>query len=111
MVGISGFMRVRCVVETASARSLPSLMSPAVEPNGAMKKCTRPVMTSVSASGMPLWGTCTTSMPALLRIISPPKCVALPVPAEVKLSCPGFALASATRSLTERTSSELGTTR
>ncbi|MNC96525.1 hypothetical protein D3C83_139220 [compost metagenome] len=68
-------------------------------------------MVSVSASGMPLCGTCTMSMPAAALNISPPKCVELPVPAEVKLSWPGFALAIAIRSFTDFTSSDTGTTR
>src|ERR1043166_4235119 len=65
-----------------------------------MKNCTRPVIVSPSASGMPLKGTCTTSIPAMERNISPAKCVPLPTHAEEKLSCPGFAFAAATRSET-----------
>ena len=38
------------------------------------------------------------------------KCVPLPVPAELKLSWPGFAFASAISSCTLLTPSELGTT-
>ncbi len=67
-----------------------------------MKNCTRPVMVSVSDSGIPLKGTCTTSIPAIALSCSPAKCVPLPTPAEEKLSCPGLAFAAATSSPTER---------
>ena len=49
---------------------------------------------------MPLYGMCTTSMPAASRNFSPLMCVPLPVPAEAKLSCPGFFFASAISSAT-----------
>jgi len=66
-----------------------------------MKNCTRPVMVSVSDSGIPLKGTCTTSIPAIALNCSPAKCVPLPTPAEEKLSWPGFSFARASSSATE----------
>ena len=74
-----------------------------------MKNWTRPTIASVSASGTPLYGTCTTSMPAADLNTSAAKCVPLPAPAELKLSCQGFAFAIAIRSCTLFTASELGT--
>ena len=44
--------------------------------------CTCPPIRSISAGFMPLFGTCTISMPALLLSISPARCEALPTPAE-----------------------------
>ena len=73
---------------------------------GAIENWTRPLITSVSDSGMPLNGMCTTSMPALCLNISPAKCVPLPLPAEEKLIWPGFAFASAIRSCTVLTLSD-----
>ncbi len=61
-------------------------------------KSTRPVMTSVSASGMPLNGTWIASNPALTRKRSVLRWVAEPTPAVAKVSPPGLDLAAATRS-------------
>ena len=65
---------------------------------GEKKYVTRPVIVSVSASGVPLYGMCTTSMPAASLNFSPLMCVPLPVPAEPKLSVPGLFFAAAMRS-------------
>src|ERR1019366_7000913 len=100
MVGISGYMLERCFELTPSARNLPSFTSVTELAIGAMANCTLPATASVSDSGMPLYGTWTTSMLALCFNISPAKCVPLPVPADEKLSCPGLALASAMNSCT-----------
>ena len=59
---------------------------------------------------MPLKGTCTTSIPAIERSISPAKWVPLPTPAEEKLSWPGLAFAAATSSATVFTPRDGGTT-
>src|SRR2546430_6655916 len=45
-----------------------------------MKNCTRPATVSASASGMPLKGTCTTSIAAIALKISAAKWVPLPTP-------------------------------
>ena len=65
---------------------------------GAKKQHTRPAMVSAIASGVPLYGTCVTSMPVASLSFSTLRCVPLPMPAEAKLSSPGFAFASATKS-------------
>src|SRR6516225_112122 len=57
-------------------------------------------MTSVIASGLPLKGTCTATIPALAKKRSALIWTPLPTPAEAKLSEPGLALAAATRSPT-----------
>ena len=57
-------------------------------------KSTRPVMTSVSASGPPRNGTCVTCRPALTMNRSAAQWVALPTPAEAKLIPSDFALAT-----------------
>ena len=66
----------------------------------------RPVIRSMSVSGTPLYGTCTTSMPAAKRNCSAFRCVPLPTPDEPKLSWPGFCFASAINSLTDFAPSE-----
>ena len=50
-----------------------------------LMKSTRPVTTSVSASGPPLNGMWVASIPAATRRRSAPQCVALPMPAEAKV--------------------------
>ena len=55
-------------------------------------------MVSPIASGVPLYGTCCTSMPVAILSFSRLKCVPLPMPAEAKLSLPGFAFAALTKS-------------
>ena len=62
------------------------------------QKSTRPVITSVSTSGMPRNGTCTPSNPALKRKRSVVKCVDEPTPAVPKVIAPAFCLAAATSS-------------
>src|SRR5262249_27456469 len=57
-------------------------------------KSTRPVMTSVSASGPPRKGTWVALKPALTMKRSAAQWVALPTPAEAKLRLPSFALAT-----------------
>ncbi len=55
-------------------------------------------MVSAIASGVPLYGMCVTSMPVAILSFSRLKCVPLPMPAEAKLSLPGFAFAASTKS-------------
>ena len=55
-------------------------------------------MVSPIASGVPLYGTCCTSMPVAILSFSRLKCVPLPTPAEAKFSLPGLAFAAATKS-------------
>ena len=90
----------RFAVLTPSATSLPSRIFGSAAEIGEKKYVIRPVIVSVSASGVPLYGMWTTSMPAASRNFSALMCVPLPVPAEPKLSAPGFAFAAAIRSAT-----------
>src|SRR5258706_1129059 len=110
-VGTAGSNGSRFAEDTASATSFPSLTRFTEFAIGAMKNCTRPVMVSVRDSGIPLNGTCTTSTAAMALNISAAKWVPLPTPAEEKFSWPGFALAAAIRSATDRRPSEGATTR
>ena len=57
-------------------------------------KSTRPVSTSVSASGPPLNGTWVASNPAASRSRSAAQCVALPMPADANVMLPFFAAAT-----------------
>src|SRR5213592_3334246 len=57
-----------------------------------MKNCTRPATVSPSASGIPLCGTCTTSIAAIALKISAAKCVPLPTPADEKVDLAGARL-------------------
>src|SRR4029077_13886266 len=59
---------------------------------------TRPVITSVSTSGMPRNGTCTPSNPAEKRKRSVVKWVDAPTQAAPKVIAPAFCLASSTSS-------------
>ena len=81
MVGTSGSAELRFGVETASATSLRSRMKGSADAIVEKQKSTRPVITSVSTSGMPRNGTCTPSNPALKRKRSVVKCVDEPTPA------------------------------
>ena len=58
------------------------------------------------ASALPLYGTCSSLTPASMLKSSPPRCEPLPRPAEPKVIWPGFAFASAIRSLTDLTGSD-----
>ena len=102
MVGTSGSSASRFSDDTPSASSLPSRTCGTALAIGAMKNCTRPVIASASASGMPLNGMCTTSIFAMLFSSSPAKCVPLPIPADEKFIAPGLARAAASRSFSER---------
>ena len=82
MVGTSGSVRERLGVLTASAVSLPSLISGSAADMPIEVKSTRPVITSVSASGPPRNGTWTPVKPPATLIRSAAQCVALPTPAE-----------------------------
>ncbi len=62
---------------------------------------TRPPITSVTAGGMPLYGTWIICTPAVRWKSSPARCGADPAPGEAKVSSPRFAFASAINSLTE----------
>ena len=98
LVGTLGSVDARALVLIDSACSLPSRTSGSADASGAKKKSFEPPITLVIASGVPLYGMWTASMPACMRKISAFMCVALPTPALAKFRLPGFALAAATRS-------------
>ena len=95
---MSGSKASRLGDETPKPTTRPSFTMLMALAMGAMNKCTRPLMVSVNASGMPLYGTCTMFNAAAALNCSAAKCVPLPTPAEEKLSCPGLALATARKS-------------
>jgi hypothetical protein len=72
----------RLAVDTPSATSLPSRMFGSAAEIGEKKYVTRPVIVSVIASGVPLYGMCTASMPAASLNFSALMCVPLPTPAD-----------------------------
>ena len=72
---------------------------------GDMNNCTRPLMVSVNASGMPLKGTCTRLIPATALNCSAAKCEPLPTPAEEKFNWPGLAFATVSKSFNDFTPS------
>ena len=82
MVGTSGSAAERFCVVTASGKSLPSRMKGMPDEVPTHMKSTRPVITSVSASGPPRNGMCVALKPALSRKRSAAQCVALPTPAD-----------------------------
>ena len=54
---------------------------------------TAPVATSVTAGAAPRYGTCSTSVPAMMFISSPASCCGLPTPDDENDSLPALALA------------------
>ncbi len=82
MVGTSGSTDERLVALTAKATTLPERISSSADGIGVAYQSSRPAMTSRSASLAPLNGTCWTSIPALMRMRSPARCVAEPMPPE-----------------------------
>ena len=68
--------------------------------------CTWPDIASISAGPVPLYGIWAILTPAMVRNSSNAMWVELPWPAVPQSSIPGFALASASRSLTDLTGSE-----
>jgi hypothetical protein len=61
---------------------------------------TWPPITSVSAGGLPLYGTCCISTPAMPLNSSPERCCDVPLPLEAKFQLPGFAFMSLMSSAT-----------
>src|SRR5207253_8074722 len=90
-VGTSGATDERLAVVTASARSLPAFASGHAVVILSKVIATRPPTTSCSAGGLPLYGMCCMSTPAIALNSSPDKCCEVPLPLEAKLYLPGFA--------------------
>ena len=82
MVGTSGSAASASASTTASATSFLSRISGSAAEMPMQVKSTRPVITSVSASGPPRNGTWVAWKPPLIRMRSAAQCVALPTPAE-----------------------------
>src|SRR5258706_9997926 len=111
IAGTSGSVAWRRGLVTASARTFPERTYGSADEAVANMNCTRPAIRSVMASAAPRYGTWTVFTPASTLSISPDKCTEVPLPDDEKLSPPGFALASATSSLTELAASDRVTTR
>src|SRR5688572_18675952 len=99
-VGRFGNADEHLLLLTLTARTLPALICGDARIAGAKVISSRPETISVIASAKPLKGTCTILIPAVLWKSSPLICEFEPMPADVKLNVPGFALASATSSFT-----------
>src|SRR6185503_14159348 len=83
----------------ASARSFPDLTCGKTDGDVLNTTDIRPAMRSVRPGALPLYGTCRSLIPAIAANSSPPRCVALPVPAEGYVSSPGLAFAAAMSSV------------
>src|SRR5688572_8703111 len=110
MVGTSGMLGWRFALVSATARSLPALMCGAADIVVVNSMVTRPPSTSVTAGGMPLYGTWIMLTPPCRWNISADRWGAEPAPGLANVSSPGFAFASAMRSLTEFAENEGETT-
>jgi hypothetical protein len=66
----------------------------------------RPLMRSMYAAGVPLYGTCVMSVPVAALNISPARWFEVPGPPEPKSTLPGFAFRYATNSFTFFTGTE-----
>src|SRR5687767_14286148 len=96
----------RLLLVMATARSLPALMCGEAEIVVVKSIVTLPPTTSVTAGGMPLYGTWIMLIPAERWNISADRCGAEPAPGVAKVSSPGFVFPSAIRSFTDHTASE-----
>ena len=84
----------------ARALSLPDLMKGSISGSTLIIILMRPLTRSSTPCVTILCGTCSMSMPAISLNISPARCEAVPLPAEGKVSSPGWRFASAINSLT-----------
>src|SRR5437016_7537277 len=81
-VGRSGAAAMRFELATPSATSLPALTCGNADGVPANIICTCPPTTAPTAGAMPLNGTCTMSIPAVLLKSSPARCAPLPLPGD-----------------------------
>src|SRR5580765_8363399 len=101
MVGTSGRTADRCLAETASARSLPSLIIGTAGGIDEKMIGVWPPTADWIAGPAPGNGTCTRSSPNVSLNSSPDRCGVVPTPAWAKLLyLPGLALIRSTSSLT-----------
>jgi len=82
IVGSCGVAALRRALVTPSARRRPALTCGSTDSALANMKDTWPESRSVTASGVPLYGTCTTSMRVCIFSISAVRCGELPLPVE-----------------------------
>src|SRR4051812_42542746 len=101
IVGISGTMRERRGVVTASPRSFPALICGSAGGSPAIIICTWPAITAAIAGPVPLYGTCTICNPAADLKSSLARWFGVPAPPDAKLNAPGFALTTAMSSFTD----------
>ena len=81
-VGTSGSAGMRCALVTASARTLPPCTCGIAVDAIGNANCVAPAMMDGTISTEPLYGTCTTSIPACIAIAAAHRCAALPTPPE-----------------------------
>ena len=82
MVGISGAAGERFAEVTAIGRNLPDLMNGIAEGIVGKMSDTCPPITSANAGALPLYGTCTMSIFAIILKSSPARCGGVPLPAD-----------------------------
>ena len=82
MVGTSGRTALRRVPLVPSTLSRPLLMCGTTWISDGITICAWPAMTSAIAGPPPLYGTCTTSIPAWIMNSAQARCCRLPTPAE-----------------------------
>ncbi len=99
-VGTSGAISDRFAVVTASALSLPALASGHAVVMLSKVIVTWPPTTSCSAGGLPLYGMCCMSTPAIVLKSSPDRCCDVPLPDEANVYFPGLAFSKTTSSFT-----------
>src|SRR5260370_14584386 len=91
VVGTFGRAGERFAVLTASGIRRPSVMNAIADEMPITQKSTRPAITSVRAASPPLNGTWVALTPAASRKRSAAQCVALPTPADPKVTVLSFA--------------------
>ena len=93
MVGTSGAPWMRFAENMASERILPPRTCGISVLGTSTRSWISFAIRAVSAGAVPLYGTCTMSIPAVCFSSSVVRCAAAPMPEEPKLILPGLALA------------------
>src|SRR5688500_11187286 len=106
MVGYSGAVTERLPLETAIARTLPERTCGRAVDNAAKFTWHWPASIAVIEGEPPLYGTVTILVPVRCMNNSAARCVLVAMPLVATLRSPGFAFASAIRSLTDFTATE-----
>ena len=92
---------LRAAVVTAIARSFPLFSCGATVSISPKSTLTSPPSSAASAGAAPLNGTCVSLTPAMMLKSSPERCDGVPVPADEKFACFGFAFTQAMNSFTD----------